>query len=222
MSPLHRSALALLLTLNSAALPTVPPVDPVDGSCGAFRPLPEPSSLAGADALSGLHPYVLRRRVRLAASGSDCEGSSSAGMAADSTLLQVLGESAEVEDLAAYAEFTGLEPGTTLAAALRRQREGERLYYQTRLQLQSSAHAAALRSQCINGSLPRHLENTEWQSCLGPAALSQLSDSALSWLAVFVGVAHTGMVLHRAICNRPAYLCAFSIEMWTSVMCTLP
>ena len=191
--------LALALAANVALPTTVPPVDPADGSCGTFRPLPEPSSLAGADALSGLHPYVLRRRVRLqAGSESDCETTAALALAGDDrALLKLLGESAVVEDLAAYAEVSGLEPGTTLAAALRRQREGERLYYQTRLQLQSAAHASALRSQCVNGSLPRHLDNAEWQSCLGPAALDPLSASALSWLAVFVGVAHTGMALHR-------------------------
>ena len=101
----------LLLRLLVAGLTSssVPPVGP-DGSCAAFRPLPEPTSLAAADAASGVHPYVLRRRYidAAAASGSESAGSSPPcdrlSLESNEQLLELLNASAAVSDLAAYAE----------------------------------------------------------------------------------------------------------------------
>ena len=187
---LAQQQLLQLLLAAGLTSSSVPPVGP-DGSCAAFRPLPEPTSLAAADAASGVHPYVLRRRYidAAAASGSGSAGSSPPcdrlSLESNEQLLELLNASAAVSDLAAYAEAgSALGLQTTLAQALERQAEGERLYYQTPLQLRS---AAARRSQC-GLTLPRHLENEEWQACLGAEMLRLLSSSRLSWLAVFVGV----------------------------------
>eukprot|EP01043_Picozoa_sp_COSAG02_P062048 COSAG02_NODE_8470_length_2561_cov_4.918765_1_plen_204_part_00 len=177
----------------------VPPIGP-DGSCSAFRPLPEPMSLLAANAFSGDHPYVLRRRyIASAASVEDIVSRAGGGtrrrppcddspLSLENTaqLLELLDATASVSDLTAYAEEGGLALGrdTTLAQALHRQDAGERLYYQTPLQLRSEA---ARRSQC-GLTLPRHLQNEEWQACLGEELLALLSMSRLSWLAIFVGV----------------------------------
>ena len=122
----------LLLRLLVAGLTSssVPPVGP-DGSCAAFRPLPEPTSLAAADAASGVHPYVLRRRYidAAAASGSESAGSSPPcdrlSLESNEQLLELLNASAAVSDLAAYAEAgSALGLQTTLAQALERQAVG--------------------------------------------------------------------------------------------------
>ncbi len=181
---------AWLLGVLVVSSSVVPPIGP-DGSCSAFRPLPEPTSLVAANNLSGDHPYVLRRRYVAASPAGGSNGSrppcgSHLSLENTAQLLELLDATASVSDLTAYAEEGGLELGrhTTLAQALQRQDAGERLYYQTPLQLRSEA---ARRSQC-GLTLPRHLQNEEWQDCLGEELLALLSVSRLSWLAVFVGV----------------------------------
>jgi|EP01043_Picozoa_sp_COSAG02_P028447 hypothetical protein len=195
----------LLGVLVSSSL-EVPPVGP-DGSCEAFRALPEPTSLAAAETFSGVHPYVLRRRYVAAAApvGASLSGGterrppcnvSSLSLENSVELLGLLDATASVSDLTAYAEDGAVELGrhTTLAQALERQDAGERLYYQTPLQLRSEA---ARRSQC-GLTLPRHLQNDEWQACLGAELLDLLSVSRLSWLAIFVGVSPLPTCAHRA------------------------
>lgn len=180
------------LLLATIVPSSVPPAGP-DGSCSAFRPLPEPASLAAAELASGIHPYVLRRRhVAAAATDDSSDGERTppcdrpVSFESSAGLLELLDASASVSDLTAYLEGGGAKLGThtTLAQALQRQDVGERLYYQTPLQLESET---AARSLC-GFALPRYLRNEQWHTCLGEEMLGQLSASRLSWLAMFIGV----------------------------------